>query len=144
MLNILAGVALVFIGSPATAYADTIQPSFLVAEYSTTTEGLIARYSAFYEVSEASLAAVIACESKGNPKAWNKTDPQGGAKGIAQFLQPTFDTWSKRAGIKSGDVWDKEDSIKTMAYMWSMNQQSQWTCYHVTHGKTLEDGGGRM
>lgn len=70
----------------------------------------------------------LKCESKLNAKAWNKTDPQGGAKGIAQFLQPTFDRYSKLAGLKDADVWDKADSIQVMAYMFSKKEQKQWTC----------------
>lgn len=77
----------------------------------------------------------LICESGLNPGAFNGSDPAGGAKGIAQFLQPTFDLWSKRAGVEHGDIWNTEDSIKTMAYMFSIGQSNQWVCYNKLYGK---------
>lgn len=131
MLSFLAGMALLAISSPETAYAQSLQmATFPISEYATTTGGLIAHYASEFDVSEEEMAQTVQCESQGNERAWNRSDPHGGAKGIAQFLQPTFNTWSKRAGVKNGDVWDKEDAIKTMAYMFSVGEAKQWTCWH--------------
>ncbi len=80
-----------------------------------------------YGISSYQMTETIRCESGFKRKAWNKTDPHGGAKGIGQFLQPTFDSYSKKAGISDGDVWDIKDSLQTMAYMFSIGQAKQWT-----------------
>lgn len=52
------------------------------------------------------------CESGLVPNAYNKTDPHGGAKGLFQFLQPTWDKWSRVYGGKM-DIWDPLDQTKS-------------------------------
>lgn len=74
------------------------------------------------------MSKVITCESGGNRLAINRNDPYGGSKGIAQFLQPTFDHYSKLAGIKNGDIWNVDDQLNTMGYMFSKSQEHQWSC----------------
>lgn len=74
---------------------------------------------------------VISCESSFKEGAWNKKDPHGGAKGIAQFLQPTFNRYSKEVGIENTDIWNTEHQLETMAYMFSIGQAKQWTCYKM-------------
>lgn len=76
----------------------------------------------------------IQCESRFKATAWNKEDPNGGSKGVAQFQQSTFDKWSVEAGIKDGDIWDSYQAIDTAAYMFSKGQQRQWSCYHIVTG----------
>lgn len=94
------------------------------------THELIATYSAIYGVSASKMTKTLMCESGLKEKAYNKSDPYGGAKGIAQFLQPTFNRYSVKAGLKNGDVWNKEHAIKVMAYMWSIGEARQWSCWH--------------
>jgi len=73
----------------------------------------------------------LECESNFRIDAHNKTDPYGGAKGIAQFLQPTFDRYAPLAGIENGDPFNPEDAIRTMAYMFSIGEAKQWTCWRL-------------
>lgn len=81
------------------------------------------------------MRGTIKCESGFNPKAHNKSDPYGGAKGVGQFLQGTFNRYSVLAGIEDGDVWRADDSIHTMAYMFQTGNQHQWTCWRNLYGK---------
>lgn len=82
----------------------------------------------------------LECESNFDPKAHNKSDPQGGAKGIAQFLQPTFDHYAPLAGVENGDPFNPEDAIRTMSFMFSIGEAKQWTCWHwVKSGKYKPD-----
>jgi len=74
---------------------------------------------------------LIQCESSGNKWAWNKKDPFGGAKGILQFLQPTFDYFAPRAGIINPNIWNEEHQIRTADYMISQGLLSQWTCGQI-------------
>ena len=67
-------------------------------------------------------------ESGGNKWAWNKKDPFGGAKGILQFLQPTFDYFAPKAGITNPNIWNEEHQRKTADYMLSQGLLNQWTC----------------
>lgn len=75
------------------------------------------------------MRTTIKCESNFDPIAWNKSDPYGGAKGIGQFLQPTFDHYSKKAGIENPDIWNVDHQLQTMAYMFSIGEERQWVCY---------------
>lgn len=95
---------------------------------------LIAKYATQYGVSQEQLYGTIKCESNFNPDAYNKSDPQGGAKGIAQFLPPTFRRMSKEAGLTL-DVWKAEDSIHLMAFGFSKGYQHEWTCFRNLYGK---------
>jgi soluble lytic murein transglycosylase-like protein len=96
---------------------------------------LIALYAKEYGVSEAQLRGTIKCESGFNPNAHNKSDPQGGAKGIAQYLQPTFNGFVRESGFTDMDVWDAEDSIKLTAWAFSRGYQHHWTCWRNLYGK---------
>lgn len=81
-------------------------------------------------MSSTTIYKTIECESEFNPKAWNKTDPKGGAKGIAQFLQPTFNRYVKKVNIVEPDVWNKKHAIHVMTYMFSVGQARQWSCFN--------------
>lgn len=82
-----------------------------------------------YGVSAKEMHGTIKCESGYSETAYNKTDPMGGAKGIGQFLAPTFNAYSKQAGIKDADIWNTDHQLQTMAYMFSIGEKSQWTCW---------------
>lgn len=71
----------------------------------------------------------IEAESNFSATAHNLKDPHGGAKGIAQFLQPTYDHYSKGAGVVQGDIWDVDNQIKTMVYMFRIGEAKQWTAW---------------
>jgi soluble lytic murein transglycosylase-like protein len=90
---------------------------------------LIAMYSTLYGVSYTDMYRTLKCESGFNPNALNATDGNGGSRGIAQFQTSTFNKYSKEAGLIDPNVWNAEDSIHTMAYMFSKGQAGQWSCF---------------
>lgn len=118
---------------PRIVYAAEITATVTPAVEATTSPEYIKKQISFYvdkyNVSEKLMNKIIQCESGFYWKAWNKKDPHGGAKGIAQFLQPTFDKWSELAGIKNADIWDVDNQLETMAYMLSKGEARQWSCY---------------
>lgn len=118
-------MALLPLGSPAIAHADTIQASFPISDYATTTEGLIARYSAEFGVSGHDMAQTIQCESQGNPEA---IGDHGTSLGIAQIHLPAHPEISKKEAL------DKEWSIKWMAQLFAAGRQSMWSCWNQKHG----------
>lgn len=87
------------------------------------------RYAFVYNVSSDDLLATLRCESYYGKYQENPNDPFGGSHGIAQFRQSTFDKYSKEAGIKDGNIYDYDDSIKTMAYMISKGRGNSWSCF---------------
>lgn len=99
-----------------------------VVELPKTIDEKIEYYAQSYGVNPQVMHTVIKCESSYIETAYNKTDPLGGAKGIGQFLQPTFNHYSKLAGAES-DIWNTDAQLKTMAYMFSIGEAKQWTCY---------------
>jgi soluble lytic murein transglycosylase-like protein len=86
-------------------------------------------YADKYGVSRKEMHATIKCESGYRQSAYNKTDPQGGAIGIGQFLRPTFNAYAPKAGIENPDIHDVDHQLQTMAYMFSIGEKSQWTCW---------------
>jgi Transglycosylase SLT domain len=88
-------------------------------------------YADKYHVSRSEMHATINCESGYKQSAFNKTDPHGGAIGIGQFLRPTFDRYSKMAGIENADIHNIDHQLETMAYMFSLGKsgKDQWTCH---------------
>lgn len=91
-------------------------------------------YAVRYGIKGDELLATLKCESKLNAKAWNKSDPNGGSKGVGQFQPSTFAKYSKLAGIQNGDVWNPFDNINTVAYMFSIHQEHQWSCFNTLYG----------
>lgn len=114
---------------------EEVAEKVVVERKELTIDEIIAKYARKYGVSEAEMRGTIKCESGFNPNAHNKSDPLGGAKGIAQFLQPTFDGFSREAGFTGMDVWKAEDSIKLMAWAFSKGYSHHWTCWRNLYGK---------
>ena len=73
------------------------------------------------------------CESSNNPNAWNKSDPNGGSKGLFQFQTSTFNNYAKKIGIQNPDIWDKEQQVSVGAYMIANGQIGQWSCAKKLH-----------
>lgn len=69
---------------------------------------------------------VAKCESGYQPYVSNHTN--GKAKGLFQFMPPTFYANAKRAGIKDPDLWNWRHQVHTAKYMYSIGQQKQWEC----------------
>ena len=75
------------------------------------------------------ILGTIRAESGFNPAAHNKSDPEGGAIGCAQYLTSTFNHYAPLAGIKDLNIWDCEQQIQTMTYMFKIGEAKQWTCW---------------
>ena len=84
-----------------------------------------------YSTSAKNIKKVINCESRWNEKAWNKKDPGDGSKGLLQFQDRTFLHYAKKIGIENPDIWDSKQQIEVSAYMFSINQERQWTCARI-------------
>jgi len=87
---------------------------------------LLEAYSDLYGVSYAQMYYTIECESNFNPKAVNPKDP---SYGIAQFVPSTFYRYASVAGIENPDIDNTAQQIQLMAYMFSIHQEHQWTCW---------------
>lgn len=87
-----------------------------------------------YHLDQERFSKVIFCEGGYNPKALNSSDPYGGSRGVGQFLQRTFDHYKVLAGLPDGDVWNPDDAIEVVGYMWSIDQQNQWSVYRILYG----------
>ena len=90
---------------------------------------LVDQYGPAFGVATSSLNSTIWCESRVDIRAYNASDPFGGAKGVSQFLSPTFEHYAPLAGISKPDIWNPEHQIITMAYMFSKNEAKQWTAW---------------
>ena len=108
--------------SPVIAPVKTVKASL---------SDLIAYNADKYQVDSESISKTIHCESRNNPKAINRNDPNGGSKGIAQFQTKTFYNYAKKINIKNPDIWNTEQQVEVMAYMFSINQQKQWSCARI-------------
>jgi hypothetical protein len=76
----------------------------------------------------AELKKVAYCESRYNPQA---VGDHGLAKGILQFHQGTFNTYSNQIGEQL-QYESTYDQIKVANYMWNKGQAHQWTCARLT------------
>lgn len=110
---------------PQYAQAEVKPASFPVSGYSTTTEGLIARYASEFGVSETQMAQTIQCESQGFSGA---IGDHGMSYGIAQIHLPAHPDISKEEAL------NKEWSIRWMAQQFSLNKQQMWSCWRSIYG----------
>ena len=81
-------------------------------------------------IDDSVLKLVVACESGGDPLAYNPKDTDGYPKyGILQFHLPTFLVWAKAAGIKNPDVWSPEQQIEVYKYAAKTGKLRSWGCF---------------
>jgi len=92
------------------------------------TSTLISKWAEFYGTDSDKMTALMNCESGGNAKAWNQSDPNGGSFGLFQYQTATFNLWSKELGI-TDDIYDVEAQIRLTAYALSKGRGNHWTCY---------------
>lgn len=90
---------------------------------------LIDYHACIYETEAEPLKKVAYCESRLNPKAINYHDGGKGkhSVGIFQFQERTFNYWETKLG-EDLDYYSAYDQAKLASYMFSQNQQKQWTC----------------
>ncbi len=96
-------------------------------------KGRIAHYSELYAVSASDMIQMAYCESKLNVKAFNASDPYGGAHGLFQFLKPTFYGFAKQYGLEEPDIWNPEQQLDMTARMVSEGGATHWTCARKLH-----------
>lgn len=88
----------------------------------------IVKYANQYGVNPQLMRKTIECESQFKETAYNASDPYGGAFGVAQFLKPTFYRYAKIVKIENPDIWNTDQQLEIMGYMFSIGQAKQWTC----------------
>lgn len=99
-------------------------------EYSSSTaELIIDAYAAKYGILARPFLETGACESGLRADAINPTDGHGGSRGVFQFQTATFNKYKSAAGVPDGDVFDPLDNIQVAAYMFSIGEMRQWTCF---------------
>ena len=116
------------LGNVAFANSDDIPPS-----YKPSIRQIIVKQAHAYHIDPMPLYKVAQCESNLVPTAWNKSDPNGGSKGILQFNFSTFSHYADILNIKNKDIWSISQQIQVAAYMQSIGQLGQWSCAHKLH-----------
>jgi hypothetical protein len=86
---------------------------------------MIDHYAEEFHIDPITMHATIKCESDYNNGARGKA----GEIGLAQFMPRTFAHYSKLAPIDNPNIYSPEHQIITMAYMWSIGEENQWTCF---------------
>jgi hypothetical protein len=89
---------------------------------------LVAAYFPGGRVDEA--LAVMDCESRGDPEAYN---PSSGASGLFQFLPGTWAVASARAGFAGASVFDPEANIGSADWLteyYAESGKSYWAAWH--------------
>ena len=89
-----------------------------------------------YKVSDDIISFLIACESSGNPLAFNPKDTDGlPAKGILQFKDKTFYRFAELLKIENPDIWNPSQQIKIAEYMLSKGMGYSWgNCWKLING----------
>lgn len=110
------------------ANSQVIDADILPPKPLTTVERIV-KYATRYATPAEPLIRVARCESTLNAKAYNPKDVDGlPAYGLFQFKKSTFDSYSKKAGIATPDIWDEDQQAQVAAYMFSTGQKKQWGC----------------
>lgn len=91
------------------------------------------KYAEQYGIDASVFKKVMFCESQNKPNPPGYNDG-GAAFGIFQFHKPTFVKYSKEVE-EDLEYTSYKDQIHVAAYMFSIGQQHQWTCYHKVTGK---------
>jgi soluble lytic murein transglycosylase-like protein len=107
--------------SPGTTTTTTIPPDRTFRPSVERWRELVAAFFPSSRVNEA--LAVIDCESRGDPDAYN---PSSGASGLFQFLPGTWAVASVRAGYGGASVFDPEANIAAADWL---------TGYYQSRGK---------
>ena len=89
---------------------------------------VIDHYARVFKVNPQSLKDVMICESGGNFRAFNKSDPNGGSRGLYQFQPRTWEVFSKEAQLENPDIWNPNHQILVTAWAFSKDRQSHWSC----------------
>ncbi|MCP5496948.1 MAG: transglycosylase SLT domain-containing protein [Leptospiraceae bacterium] len=83
---------------------------------------------AIYGCQKAVVQFIMMCESRGNPKALNNIGPY---KGLFQFTDDTFQSFSIQAGLKNADIWNPYHQIEAAAWAFANGKGSHWyNCYN--------------
>ena len=130
MKKIIKLLVLVFIVYTSMSTVSAEAPVRTLDQY--TPRERVAYYAKEYNVSESQMITVIKCESGFNVNAVNWQDSHKlskGSHGISQFSKQTIEMYGKQIGLENPDPYNPNDAIRVMAYMWSKNQQRQWTCF---------------
>jgi len=130
MLKYIFTVALCTMLTASIANAVTIEPLTVttIEVKELTIDQKITKYANQYGVNPQSITKTIECESRFKETAYNASDPYGGAFGVAQFLKPTFYYYAKIVRIENPDIWNTDQQLEIMSYMFSIGQAKQWTC----------------
>lgn len=78
------------------------------------------------------LIAILDCESSGKHDARGDS---GRSYGIAQFQKPTFDRFTKLAGVKGYQYRNPIHQLKLMNWAIDHGHGEHWTCYSKLAGK---------
>lgn len=82
------------------------------------------------------LVSTALCESGMNPDAWNRSDPNGGSRGIFQFQSGTFYANAPLAGIQNPMWTDPYQQVTVATYMFSVGKETHWSCWWLNRGQT--------
>ncbi len=63
------------------------------------------------------------CESNGNP---NAQSPKGTYKGLFQYSQSTFNSFSVSSGLSGADIWNADHQIHTTTWAFANGKESHW------------------
>jgi len=128
-ISILLFAWLLFPQSTTVAHADDLPPLCNGREC---LEQMVDKYAEMYEVNASEMKAVIMCESSWNPDAVNWQDSHKeseGSHGIAQYSRQTIAFYGGKIGMADADPYNPEEAIQVMAYMFSKNKETQWSCW---------------
>lgn len=90
-------------------------------------------YTKEYSVDPIVFKKVMWCESQYQPNPPGSNDG-GAAFGIFQFHRGTFNDYAPR--VSEGlDYYSYKDQIRVAAYMFSIGEADQWTCWHSVTGR---------
>lgn len=104
-----------------------------------TASDIILSYAVHYAISGKEFLGTAECESGFNEKAYNPNDPDTGSRGVFQFQRSTFKKYARLAGIEGDlNIWDPMQQIQTAAYMFSIHEEKQWTCWKDKYGSRTD------
>lgn len=108
-----------------TGYNTVLSEDRKVSEY--TIPEMIEYYGKQFGVQPSQLLAVAKCESNLKQDSWGD---HHNARGIFQFWQGTWDSFSNKLGEKL-DRESAQDQVKLAAFAFSKGYQNSWTCWSL-------------